>query len=80
MTTERDIVSPSPGRRRGLPIIYKPGGNLRPVRDAVAAASMAAAQGLGGRGGLDRARHHLGRPAAWATGSRRSPRCSRSTA
>ena len=32
-----DAVAP----RRGLPIIYKPGGNLRPVRDAEAAATIA---------------------------------------
>lgn len=40
MTTTTDKADP-PGPRRGLPIIYKPGGNLRPVRDAEAAASIA---------------------------------------
>jgi GntR family transcriptional repressor for pyruvate dehydrogenase complex len=37
MTGVRKIDTP-PERRRGLPIIYKPGGNLRPIRDPEAAA------------------------------------------
>lgn len=38
-TAEREPTTPPDGRapRFGLPIIYKPGGNLRPIKDAAAA-------------------------------------------
>ncbi len=40
MTTGAENAEATPARRRGLPIIYNPGGNLRPVRDAEAAATV----------------------------------------
>jgi GntR family transcriptional repressor for pyruvate dehydrogenase complex len=41
MTAEPEPSDVAATVRRGLPIIYKPGGNLRPVRDAEAAAVIA---------------------------------------
>ncbi len=41
MTSSAESADGAAERRRGLPIIYKPGGNLRPIRDAEAAAVVA---------------------------------------